>query len=123
MLGLKETITLVASILGITFGAVALAVSVSNYLRDQARVRVLLDWDLSVTPNPTYDSKKQWGSITVSNVGRRPVFITKVALKMPKGVHPRYMLILNSMPGQRLSEGTLVQNRFDFRVSKRKALL
>ena len=101
----KETITLIASILGITFSAVALTVSVLNYLRDRARVKVLLEWDLWVTPNPTFDPTKQWGSITVTNVGRRPVFITKVAVKMPKGAHPRYLVILDSMPGQRLSEG------------------
>ena len=66
---------------------------------------MLLEWDLSVTPNPTYDPKKTWGSITVTNGGRRPVFITKVAVKMPKGVHPRYRVILDSMPGRKLSEG------------------
>jgi hypothetical protein len=100
-----EAITLTASILGITFGAVGLAVSILNYLRDRARVNVLLEWDLSVTPNPKYDPGKKWGSITVANVGRRPVFVTKVALMMPKGAEPRFMLIMDSMPGRRLSEG------------------
>jgi hypothetical protein len=66
---------------------------------------VLLEWDLSVTPNPKYDPGKKWGSITVANVGKRPVFVTKVALMMPKGAEPRFMLIMDSMPGRRLSEG------------------
>ena len=55
-MGTKETITLITSILGITFGAVGLAVSLLNYFRDRAKVRVLLEWDLSVTPNPTWSS-------------------------------------------------------------------
>jgi hypothetical protein len=101
----KETITLITSILGITFGAVGLAVSLLNYFRDRANLRVLLQWDMEAMPNPKYDPKDKWGLITVTNIGRRPIFIKMVAVKMPKGTTPPFLLILDSASGHKLSEG------------------
>jgi hypothetical protein len=101
----REVITLIASILGITFGAVSLAVSLLNYLRDRSKLEVRLQWDMEVTSNPVYDPSKKWGLVTVTNVGRRPVYVNIVAVKMPRGAGSPFLLLRDSLSGQKLSEG------------------
>jgi hypothetical protein len=43
--------------------------------------------------------------VTVSNVGRRPIFIGAAVLLAPKGFKPTHFLLMESIPGRKLSEG------------------
>jgi hypothetical protein len=72
---------------------------------------VTLKWDMAVTNNPTYDPKKRWGIVRVTNIGRRPVHLAVVALKLPKsfasaaGFEHTHLLFPDSLGGKKLAEG------------------
>lgn len=78
---------------------------VLNYLRDRAKIVVELQWDLMVTDNRQYDPNKLWGLIRVMNVGRRPAYISHVALNLPKGYEHTHLLIAGGIAGKKLAEG------------------
>ncbi len=99
------TITDVAAILGAIFGTAGLVLGILNYLRDRPEVLVKLYWDMSVTDNPKYDPKKKWCLVTVTNCGRRPIYISHASLKLPKGYKATHLLIQEAIRGQRLGEG------------------
>ena len=67
---LHAGITEATALIGAFTGIAALVLSITNYLRDNPRVRVTLLWDMSVTDNPRYDRNKLWGIVSVANVGR-----------------------------------------------------
>jgi hypothetical protein len=87
------TITQLMSLLGLIFGVVGTVLGVLNYLRDRADVRVTLQWDMAVTPGGKYDHRKQWGIIRVANVGRRPIFVSHVAIRVPKGFEHSHLVV------------------------------
>jgi hypothetical protein len=96
----SNVITLTASILGMILGTAGLTVSLMNYLRDRPKVKLSLQWDMTEAL-----TKEKRGLIKVSNVGRRPVFISVVALALPKGMRHSHLLIDTSIGGKKLSEG------------------
>jgi hypothetical protein len=49
------------------------------------------------------DKNKLYGCITVANIGRRPIFISHAAIKLP--AKHEYGLILSGINGDKLSEG------------------
>jgi hypothetical protein len=100
-----SAITQVAALLGMVLGTAGLVISLMNYLRDRPRVTVRLKWDMSVMDNPRYDTKKKWGIVTVTNAGRRPVFISIAALTVPKGFEMTHLILSESASGNKLSEG------------------
>jgi hypothetical protein len=93
------------AIFGLVFGVIGTTLGVLNYLRDRAKVIVSLQWDMSVTPGTVYDPEKKWGIIRVSNVGRRPIFVSHVALRLPKGMAASHLVIQSGIEGKRLGEG------------------
>src|ERR1700754_3337432 len=97
-----QIVSLVTGILGSLLGAVALGVSIMTYLRDKPKLRVTLKWDMTENLRGT-----KVGLVRVANVGRRPVFLSIVALEIdPKTKHRHSHLILNdSIAGTKLSEG------------------
>lgn len=95
----------VAALLGVIFGTAGLVLGILNYLRDRPSVIVKLLWDMSVTENLKYDPRKQWALVTVTNVGRRPIYISHASLKLPRGYKPSHLLIREAISGQRLAEG------------------
>jgi len=97
-MSISETIGL----LGLIFGLIGTAIGVSNYLRDQAKVVVTLKWDMAITGE---DKNKKLGCITITNTGRRAIFISHVALRLPKGEKHSHFLIREGLKGQKLSEG------------------
>jgi len=100
------TLTDVTAILGALLGTAGFVLGILNYLRDRPRVAVLLQWNvLAVSDVRATDSSEECGLITVTNLGRRPVFISHVCLRLPKHCTDRLLLLRNSISGQRLSEG------------------
>ena len=99
------TVVEASGLLGLIFGVVGTILGILNYLRDRACVQVSIKWDMSVTDNPLYDPNKFWGCIWVSNVGRRPIFISHVALRLPKGYTNTHLILREGVTGARLAEG------------------
>ena len=69
-------------------------------------MEVSLQWDLDVVGDPKYDPDKKWGLITVTNVGRRPIHVSHVALRLPDerfGVS--HLVIMEGIAGTTLNEG------------------
>ncbi len=94
-----------ATLLGLLSGVTAIVLSVINYLRDKPRIKVTLQWDMKVTPNVVYDSNKLWGVVTATNTGRRPIYISHAALRLPKGAENRILILKEGIGGEKLSEG------------------
>ena len=98
-------ITIISAIVGMLLGTAGFVIGVMNYLRDKPRVKVILKWDMRVTDNARYDASKLWGIITVTNIGRRPIFISIAALTVRKGFEHSHLIVVESVTGQKLSEG------------------
>jgi hypothetical protein len=94
-----------ATLLGIMFGVSGFTLGILNHLRDRAKVTVDLLWDMSITNSPVYDPKKDWGLITVANVGRRPIYLSHASLRIPKGYGVGHVLLADSVAGKKLDEG------------------
>jgi hypothetical protein len=99
------TLTETTSIAGLLFGLSGFMLGIMNYLRDRPKIIVTLQWDLIVTPGGMYDSDKKWGAIRVTNVGRRPTYVSHAALRLPKGREYSHLMIHDSIQGKKLSEG------------------
>lgn len=104
------TITDVTALLGLVAGVTGTVLGVLNFLRDRAAVEVSLQWDMSVTPGTEYDVNKKWGVITVANIGRRPIFVSHVAIRLPKKAAIKggysHLVIPSSITGKTLTEGS-----------------
>lgn len=113
-------------LLGLIFGLVGTMIGVFNYLRDRCRVVVLLQWDMAITGD---DATKRFACITVTNVGRRAVYISHVALRLPKGEEISHFLFRDGLKGQKLSEGDppaifyADQSGLEAYVGKRQAIV
>lgn len=99
------TVSDVAALVGMVLGTAGFVMALMNYLRDKPRVKVLLQWDMRVTDNLRYDSRKRWGLLRITNVGRRPIFISVAALKLPDGFIHSDLVLTESIGGRKLSEG------------------
>jgi len=94
------TLSDVTAIAGLMFGLSAFVLSIVNYLHDRALVVVDLIWDMTVAADG-----RQVGIITVANIGRRPIFVSHAALRLPKEAKRSLILINSSVPGEKLCEG------------------
>ncbi len=100
-----STLNDIATVVGVTLGFCGFVLGLLNHYRDRAKVKVTLLWDMNVTENPTYDSRKMWCIIQIANIGRRPIYVSHAALKVPKGYTAEYEAIMEGIPGKKLSEG------------------
>ncbi|OQW69617.1 MAG: hypothetical protein BVN34_04740 [Proteobacteria bacterium ST_bin12] len=100
-MSISETV----SVVGLIFGVSGFVLGVMNYFRDRHKVEVSLQWDLDVSSGSGYDNTKKWGLIRVTNVGRRPTYISHVALKLPKGYDHTHLVIIGGINGKKLTEG------------------
>jgi len=98
-------ITTITAMIGAFTGIAALVLSITNYLRDNPKLKVGLRWDMSVTDNPRYDRDKKWGLVSVANVGRRPIFIRVANLELPRGYKYSHLVLSEGIAGKRLAEG------------------
>lgn len=99
------TISETVSVVGLIFGVSGFVLGVMNYFRDRHKVEASLQWDLDVIPSSGYDNTKKWGVIRVTNIGRRPTYISHVALKLPKGYDHTHLVIIGGINGKKLTEG------------------
>lgn len=93
--------SLVTAILGAVLGAVGFTISILAFLRDRPRITVALNWDLESIERPGF----RIGLVSVTNIGRRAVYIGAVALELPKHAEYKALLLKASIPGKRLGEG------------------
>ena len=96
------TITEASAFFGLLFGLIGTSLGLFNYLRDKGHIVVLLQWDMATTDE---DAAKRVGCITVTNTGRRAIFMSHVALRLPKGGEISHFLIQGGLKGKKLSEG------------------
>lgn len=99
------TVTDIVSVVGLVTGVSGFILGIFNYLRDQHKIEVSLQWDLMVTQDPHYDSSKLWGLVRVTNIGRRPTYISHVALRISEGKSFSYLVLMDGLQGKKLSEG------------------
>lgn len=90
----------IATTIGLITGVSGFSLAVLNYWRDNPKVRVELQWDLKEAGTDEF-----LGIIRVSNVGRRPIFVSHVALRLPKGFDESYLVLHGGIIGYRLAEG------------------
>jgi hypothetical protein len=102
------TITQLTGLLGLIFGIVGTVLGVFNYLRDRAVVRVSRQWDMTMASGPRSSNEKM-GLIRVANIGRRPIFVSHVALRLPKGFSKTHLVVSGGIAGVRLGESDPVQ--------------
>jgi hypothetical protein len=81
-------------------GTAGFVMGIMNYLRDKPKIKVRLKWDMT-----EIHTSRMFGFLTVTNVGRRPIYITAAALRLPKGFRSSHLLLKESIPGTKLSEG------------------
>ena len=96
-----EIVSLVTAIVGAMLGTAGFVISVLAFLRDRPRLKVCLQWDMAEIGNPT----NKIGVVRVANIGRRAVYISAVALELPKGSEHTHLVLNDSLRGNRLEEG------------------
>ena len=94
-----------AAMAGMILGTAGFVLGIVNYLRDHAKVIVKLKWDMLIAGGPPAEAGKPWGCVSVYNEGRRPIYISHVAIKLPKGYDSTYLLLSSGLSGQKLAEG------------------
>ena len=87
------------SILGMLLGTAGFVMSILTYLRDRARVKITLQWNMQNTQ--TGQTK---GLVRITNAGRRPVFISIVALELPREFEHTHLVLDQSIGGTKLGE-------------------
>lgn len=95
----------VATGVGVVLGFSGFVLGLLSFFRDSANVCVELQWDMDITGNPQYDENKKWGLVRVSNIGRRPIYISHAALKVPKGHDHTHLVLMDGIAGKKLGEG------------------
>jgi hypothetical protein len=100
------TVTELIAVLGLVSGVTGTVLGVMNFLRDRARVEVALQWDMKSYGDQRYAEDKYWGIVTVTNIGRRPIYVSHVALRLPKGFDGSHLLINEGIRGKTLTEGS-----------------
>ena len=101
---INSTVTDINAVLGVLFGLSGLTLAIINYCRNNPKIVVDLKWDMSMIEvgGGPQNTDRLHGMITVTNVGRRPIYISHVSLKLsPKD----YLLLMEGITGQKLAEG------------------
>jgi hypothetical protein len=94
------TLSEFASILAMALGTAGFVMALMNYVRDRPEIRVGVNWHMEEVR-----TGEKMGIVTVSNIGRRPIFISIAVMRVPKQFKPRHFVLMESVQGQKLSEG------------------
>jgi hypothetical protein len=100
-----QTLTYITAIIGVILGSGSLALGIFNYLRDRPKIRIHLQWNMQMVGASFSQNEPECGLITVTNTGRRPVYISHVCLILPKAYKNRFLILVDSVPGRKLAEG------------------
>ncbi|MGA2788216.1 MAG: PDZ domain-containing protein [Verrucomicrobiota bacterium] len=107
-------LTYITAIVGVILGSGSLALGIFNYLRDRPKIRIHLQWNMQMVGGSFSQNEAQCGLITVTNTGRRPIYISHVCLILPKSYKNRLLLLVDSVPGRKLAEGvTMSRYQYD----------
>ena len=93
-------LSVIASLLGMLLGTAGFVMSILTYLRDRPRVKMTLLWNMR-----NMQTGQSQGLIRITNTGWRPVFISIVALELPKGFEHTHLVLDRSIGGTKLGEG------------------
>jgi len=94
----------IISLCGLVFGLTGAILGGLSYFRNRSKLVVVLQWDMKIVNDPRFSKDKNCGVVTVTNVGRRPVYISSAILKLPKKYNTHLMLI-DSTNNKKLGEG------------------
>ena len=97
-----DIFTTIGALIGTVAGTGGLVLGVLNYLRDQPAVHVKLTYGMKVFPVIPGEEEEEHGYVTITNSGRRPVFVSHVHLIGPP---PVTLLLRESLAGEKLGEG------------------
>ena len=113
------TLNDVATVAAIICGVAALVLGLCNYFRDSPKVCVKLTWDMTEYAAGSANQKgKNTGLIVVTNVGRRPVYLSHAALRLPAGYDNSHLLLKEGLFGKKVAEG---DPPFHFQVDQEQA--
>lgn len=76
-------ITIALAIIGTVTGSIALGLSAASYLRDRPKIQITFACGYRAHNAPPYDPNKDFALVSISNSGRRPVYISLVYLEFP----------------------------------------
>ena len=93
------------TLVGVIAGTAGLVLGVLNYLRDKPIISVELQWDMTAMNVPGYSSNTPLAVIRITNSGRRPIYVSHVAIKLPKGYEGSHLLVMEGIEGKKLEEG------------------
>ena len=99
------TISEIASLGGIVFGVTGAILGYISYFRDQGKIMATLQWDMAIINIPRYDPSKKWGVLTVTNIGRRTVYIQTAFIELPKKYGLNLLIHDSPTEYRKLSEG------------------
>ena len=86
---------------GAIVATIGILVSLYSVLRDRAKIKIKYQKDMQIIgPQTVYDPNKTYFNITVINKGRRPVNITKAAIRTVGGER-KYALLSDSFLAHR----------------------
>jgi hypothetical protein len=80
-------------------GTAGFVMSILNYLRDRPKVKITLQWNMQIM-----GTEESMGLVRITNTGRRSVFISTVALELPKSFEYPFLVLQQSMGGTKLGE-------------------
>lgn len=98
-------LTSLTAILGVIFGIAGFVLGVLNYLRDRPKVKITLQWGMEMMGGSIPQGGEGCGVISVTNMGRRPVYVSHVCLRLPKVYKNNLLILVDSVPGRKLVEG------------------
>lgn len=108
---------------GAIMATVGMLVSLYSVFRDRANIKILYQRDMKIIGRQTiYDQDITYFNVTVANQGRRPVNITKAALRTI-GTQKKYALLADSFSAHRNRVLDESKPTTDFMTKQDEALL
>lgn len=80
---------------GAIMATLSIVIALLNYLRDGPKIKIEYRKDMRMVGQGLYDSSKTYFNITVINKGRRPINITKAAMRI-LGFEQKFDLLTDS---------------------------
>ncbi len=95
-----EWITPILAVFGAVSGAIGTFLGILSYRRDKANVEVFLQWDMNTDPPQDNDDKV--GVLRISNIGRRPVYLSHAYVRASRQQNP--LILAETISGFKIGE-------------------